>query len=70
MEPAGILSKVCSGAIEDLGEIFLGAALGHPQVRCCSWAFAFKPEYSGRAKLADVALQLRIVKGESMDISK
>lgn len=55
---------------EDAGEIFKVAAFGQPQTLWLPTVPAFRFEYSGSAKLSRVALQLRMVKGESIEISK
>ena len=64
------LSSVGTLPVDDAGEELLIAAFGHPQTRWRPTIPAFGPEYSGRARLADVALQLRIDIGESIEISK
>jgi hypothetical protein len=68
-EPS-MLPRVGTLPLNDAGETFLAAALGQPQTCCWLWRPVLSPEYSGRARLACVARQLRIVKGESMEISK
>ena len=55
---------------EDAGERAETAALGQPQICWRPTTPAFGPEYSGSARLSRVARQLRMVNGESIDISK
>ena len=65
-----MLSTVGTLPLDDAGDTLVAAALGQPQTCCRLWSPVFSPEYSGSARLACVARQLRIVKGESMEISK
>jgi len=50
--PAFKMSSVGTLPVDDVGEMLLIAALGHPQTRCWPTVPELNPEYSGRARLA------------------
>ena len=59
-----------TASLDEFGVELVTAAFGQPQTCWLLREFVSGPEYSGSARFSLVARQLRIVKGESMEISK